>query len=204
MSIYQGANVKINSVKKLTDYKHLNLFSVSYSDREKCKKQWIFSSRSKNLNPLDKNYAALDAAVPDAVVIVPFHVQKKKLVVIKEFRIALGGYHYGFPAGLMDHGENIEMAGKRELCEETGLSVTRILRKSPVVFSSSGMTDESVSLMFVECEGVPTNRFNEASEDIEVIMLSQNDAVQLLSDKQIRFDVKSWIVLNTFASYGVI
>ncbi|MEN8212431.1 MAG: NUDIX domain-containing protein, partial [Thermodesulfobacteriota bacterium] len=95
-------------------------------------------------------------------------------------------------------------AGKRELYEETGLSVTKVLKKSPAVFSSSGMTDESVSLLFVECQGEPTNNFNEESEDIETIMLSQNKAADLLSDTSIKFDVKSWIILNTFASSGVI
>jgi ADP-ribose pyrophosphatase len=197
--ILQGADVKINNVKKLTDYKYLNLFSVNYKDRAKCDKQWTFASRSKRLDPLAKKNTN-----PDAVVIVPFHVQEQKLVVIKEFRISLGGYHYGFPAGLLDKNESIETAGKRELYEETGLSITKILKKSPAVFSSSGMTDESVSLLFVECNGEPTNRFNEASEDIEVKMLSKKNAADLLSDNKIKFDVKSWIVLNTFASYGVI
>ncbi|MCP4763099.1 MAG: NUDIX hydrolase [archaeon] len=191
--------MEINNVKKLTDYKFLNLFSIDYKDRKNCKKQWIFSSRSKDVNPLEKNYTN-----PDAVVIIPFHVQKKKLIVINEFRVSLGGYHYGFPAGLVDKGESIETAGKRELYEETGLSVTKILKKSPAVFSSSGMTDETVSLLFVECDGKPTNSFNEASEDIEVIMLSQQNAADLLCDSKIKFDVKSWIILNTFASHGII
>lgn len=191
--------MEIISVKKLTDYNHLNLFSVNYKDRENCEKKWIFSSRSKQLNPLEKKDAN-----PDAVVIIPFHILEKKLVMIKEFRIALGGYNYGFPAGLLDKGESTETAGRRELYEETGLHVTKILKTSPAVFSSSGMTDESVSLMFAECEGEPTNCFNESSEDIEVIMLSQNNAADLLSDSKIKFDVKSWIVLNTFATYGVL
>jgi len=196
---FQGAAVEINNVKKLTDYKHLNLFAIDYKDRERYEKQWIFSSRSKRLNPLEKNYT-----IPDAVVIVPFHIQKKKLVVIKEFRVCLGGYQHGFPAGLVDKGESIETAGKRELMEETGLNITKILKQSPAIYSSSGMTDESISLLFVECDGVPTNQFNEASEDIETIMLSKDDAALLLSDTTIKFDVKSWIILNTFATSGVI
>ncbi|MCK5836283.1 MAG: NUDIX hydrolase, partial [Desulfobacula sp.] len=91
-----------------------------------------------------------------------------------------------------------------ELFEETGLTVTKVLKKSPAVFSSSGMTDESVSLVFVECDGHPTNRFNEASEEIEVLMLSRDQASDLLSSNKIKFDVKPWLVLNTFASQGVI
>jgi len=191
--------MKINNVKKITDCKYLNLFSINYKDRLNCKKEWIFASRSKQLNPLEK-----EGAKPDAVVIVPVYKQEDKLVIIKEFRLALGGYQYGFPAGLVDSGETVEQAGKRELFEETGLTVTKVLKKSPVIFSSSGMTDESISLLFVECEGQPTNSFNEASEDIEVMMLSREQASDILYNDQIKFDVKSWIVLSTFVSQGVI
>ena len=199
MVFYRGIDMKINKVKKITNCQHLNLFSINYRDRVNCEKEWFFASRSKGLNPLEKDYT-----VPDAVVIVPFHTQEKKLVVIKEFRVALGGHQYGFPAGLVDKGETVEQTGKRELFEETGLTLTRVLKKSPAIFSSSGMTDESISLLFVECEGRPTSRFNEASEDIKIIMLSQKQALDILYNNTIKFDVKSWIVLNTFASWGVI
>lgn len=191
--------MKINNVKKITDCKYLNLFSIDYKDRFNCEKEWIFASRSKQLNPLEK-----EDAKPDAVVIVPFHKQEAKIVVIKEFRLALGGYQYGFPAGLLDKGETVEQAGKRELFEETGLTVTKVLKKSPAIFSSSGMTDESICLLFVDCEGQPTNSFNEASEDIEVMMLSREQASDILYNEHIKFDVKSWMVLATFVSQGVI
>ncbi len=191
--------MKINKIKKITDCRHLNLFSINYKDRKNCEKEWIFASRSTKLNPLEKDYT-----IPDAVVIVPFHIQEKKLVVIKEFRVALGGYQYGFPAGLVDSGETVEQAGQRELFEETGLTLTNLLQQSPAIFSSSGLTDESISLLFVECEGRPTTRFNETSEDIEVILLSRDQASDILGNPLIKFDVKSWIVLNTFVCQGVI
>jgi len=191
--------MKINKIKKITDCRHLNLFSINYKDRKNCEKEWIFASRSNKLNPLEKDYT-----IPDAVVIVPFHIQEKKLVVIKEFRVALGGYQYGFPAGLVDIGESVEQAGQRELFEETGLTLTNLLQQSPAIFSSSGLTDESISLLFVECEGRPTTRFNETSEDIEVILLSRDQACDILGNPLIKFDVKSWIVLNNFVCHGVI
>ena len=109
--------MKINDVKKITDCKHLNLFSITYEDQVNREKQWIFASRSGRLNPLEKDHTK-----PDAVVIVPYHRQEKKLVMIKEFRVALGGYQYGFPAGLVDKGESVEEAGKRELFEETRMN----------------------------------------------------------------------------------
>lgn len=160
-------------------------------------KNWVFASRSNH--PLDR-----EPGMPDAVVVVPFHRQEEKLVLIREFRVALGGYQYGFPAGLVDRGESIVQAGKRELFEETGLEVTRILKQSPAIYSSSGMTDESISLLFVECRGTPSIAFNQASEEIEVLMLSREGAAQLITTPDLKFDVKSWIMLTLFADYGIV
>ncbi len=191
--------MNIKAVNKITNYKYLNLFSVSYEDKKKTEKEWILASRSPNvdLNPEEP-------ITPDAVVVVPFHIKQNKLVIIKEFRVALADYQYGFPAGLLDPGETIDVAGKRELYEETGLNLIKVIKKSPAIYSSSGMTDESVSMLFAECDGEPTNEYNEDSEDIEVLMVSQQDAIKLLGKNHEKFDVKSWLILNTYAEHGIL
>jgi ADP-ribose pyrophosphatase len=191
--------MEICQIEKITDCKHVNLFSIQYRDRAKNIKNWVFASRSQDSDPLNQEKVGADA-----VVVVPFHRQAEKLVIIKEFRVALGGCQYGFPAGLVDKGETIVQAGERELLEETGLAITRVLKQSPAIYSSSGMTDETISLLFVECEGNPSNEFNEMSEEIEVILLSREAAKGLISKPGLKFDVKSWMVLSMFADYGII
>jgi len=196
--------MQIKNVQQITDLRHLNLFLVQYQDKVGKDKNWVFASRSgaHNLDQQDHTRDQSDV-VPDAVVVVPFHTQEKKLVIIREFRVVLGGYQYGFPAGLLDHGEDMEHAGKRELFEETGLNLTRVVRQSPAVYSSSGMTDESVCLLYAECEGMPSDANTEDSEDIAVQMLTREGAGRLLSASDAMFDVKTWIVLQTFAVHGV-
>ena len=189
--------MEILELKKETDFTHLNLFSMRYRDTRDNEKSWVFASRSKNPQPL-----AREISGPDAVVVVPFHPEQQRLVIIREFRVPLGGYQYGFPAGLVDTGEKSVEAAKRELWEETGLTLVKVLRQSPPVYSSSGMTDESVSLVYAECRGEPSTLANEASEDIEVIMLTKTDAASLLNTPDLKFDVKTWIVLSSFAATG--
>ena len=120
--------MNITNLEKITDCQHLNLFSLSYTNKVNDEKEWVFASRLQKPVAVQKG-----TPTPDAVVIVPFHVAEQKLVVIKEFRVVLGGYQYGFPAGLVDKGESVEQAGERELYEETGLAVTKLLKKSPAI-----------------------------------------------------------------------
>ena len=49
------------------------------------------------------------------------------MVIIREYRVPLDGYEYGFPAGLVDNGESLEQAARRELMEETGLRVGELI-----------------------------------------------------------------------------
>jgi hypothetical protein len=58
--------------------------------------------------------------------------------------------------------------------------------------------------LFVECEGKPSTSLNEDSEDIEVLMLTKKDAMELLQDGTVKLDVKTWIVLNNFVSQGAL
>jgi len=191
--------LNILKTRKLTNLPHLNLFRTRYEDRRGEPKGWIFASRQDPPRLVSGKWD-----LPDAVVIVPYHLTQRKLVIIEEFRVALGGYQYGFPAGLVDAGETIEATCRRELLEETGLTLRRILRQSPPVLSSSGITDESVSMVFVECEGTPSNKANEGSEDIQTLFVGQQRARGICLETNRRMDVKTWIVLSSFAQFGVI
>lgn len=184
---------------KLTDLPHLNLYRTHYEDRNGDPRAWVFASRQDPPRLMSGQWD-----IPDAVVIVPYHISRHKLVIIEEFRVVLGGYQYGFPAGLMDAGETVVETCGRELFEETGLSVHRILRQSPPVYSSSGITDESVSMVFVECDGTPSNAANESSEDIRTLFVGKEEAQALCAATDRRMDVKTWVVLSTFAQSGML
>ncbi len=186
--------MKIQKVDKITDLKYLNMFKIAYLDKTGQEKSWELATRSK-----EPKCASGQFSDPDAVVIVPFHQDEEKLVVIKEFRVSLGGYQYGFPAGLVDDGETVMDASTRELFEETGLNLTSFIRISPAVYSSSGMTDESVCMVYAKCNGEPSSAGNTTSEDIETFFVSPSEALQLCENVNNKLDVKTWLVLMSFA-----
>ena len=191
--------MEIKSADKLTDLKWLNLFDVDYLDQDGGHRSWQLASRSRRPKCITGKFN-----VPDAVVIVPFHTAEKKIVIIKEYRVSLAGYEYGFPAGLIDPGETIEQTARRELQEETGLTVTRFLKISAPVYSSAGMTDESVAMVYVECDGQPSTAGNQDSELIEVRLVTRTQALQMCENPALKLDVKAWLVLAGFSEKGII
>ncbi|MFW5901957.1 MAG: NUDIX hydrolase [Thermodesulfobacteriota bacterium] len=189
--------IKIGSVDKKTDYRHLNLYAVNYRDRLGNDRTWYIASRNDPPKCVSNSFG-----VPDAVVIVAHHREQGGLVVIKEFRVPLGGYQYGFPAGLVDPGETIEQACTRELWEETGLSVARFVKTSPPIYSSSGMSDESVVMVYAECTGELSSAGNAASEVIYPFLVTPEEADRLCRHPDCTMDVKTWLVLESYARAG--
>ena len=189
--------MKIKNANKLTDLKWLNLFDISYQDKHGQNKSWEVATRSRQPKCISGRYAT-----PDAVVIVAYHTSENKIVVTREYRVPLADYEYGFPAGLIDNGENIEQAVRRELKEETGLNLTKVIRVSPPLYSSAGMTDESVAMVYIECNGRPSTAANAASELIEIDLVSPAQAADLCSDPNLKFDVKAWLVLVNYSKTG--
>lgn len=153
----------------------LKLHNVQYSNAGGTG-YWTFASRKADPQPGKP-------LVADAVVIVPLlrDGDEIKLVTIKEFRIPLGFYEHGFPAGLYDHNETAEEVARRELREETGLELTKILHISPPVVSSAGLSDESVVYIICECTGEPNTDANEGTEDIHVNILDIQGIANLLA-----------------------
>lgn len=175
----------------------MNMFDVAYQDKNGRNKSWEVATRARQPKCISGRYAT-----PDAVVIVAYHTAENKIVVTREYRVPLAGYEYGFPAGLIDNGESVEQAVRRELKEETGLDLTKVIRVSPPLYSSAGMTDESVAMVYIECNGRPSTAANASSELIEIDLVSPAQAADLCSDPNLKFDVKAWLVLDNYSKTG--
>ena len=189
--------MEIKKADKLTDLKWLNMFEVAYRDKNCRNKSWLVASRARQPKCVSGRFAD-----PDAVVIVPFHTSENKIVITREYRVPLADYEYGFPAGLIDEGERIEQTVRRELKEETGLNLTRVIGTSPPLYSSAGLTDESVAMVYIECNGRPSTAGNTGSESIQVDFVSPSQAARLCDNPALKFDAKAWLVLYNYSKSG--
>ncbi len=174
--------IKILETKPLHKTKFLNLMSTSYKDLTGATKDWVWAQRP--------NETAAVMVVP--TVVTPSGL---KVCLIREMRIPLEDFEWGFPAGLVDKGESIEKAAKRELKEETGLDLVKVIKVSPPGFNSAGMTSEAISVLFCEASGTLSNEGHESSEQIEVYLMSMEEVQALLDDKTKKIGSKAWIIL---------
>jgi ADP-ribose pyrophosphatase len=189
--------LKITRTELLADAEWLRLFRLHYRTKSQVERSWIMATRLPAPRCATGRFEK-----PDAVIIVAYHVHRSKIVVIREYRVALGDYEYGFPAGLVDEGETVAAAAGRELHEETGLKVVRFLRESPPLYSSAGITDESMAMVYVECDGEPSAEASHDSELIDVLFVSPAEAGRLCRDASLKVDAKTWLVLSHFAATG--
>jgi len=184
-------------LNKLTSCKWVNLFEIFYNRKGRAEQTWLMCSRKDN--------PVTDADIADAVVIIALIETKTgtKLVVTKEFRVPIWDYEYGFPAGLIDDGEDIAETIKRELKEETGLELVKIRHISNPVYSSAGLSDESCYMAIVQARGEVSNQWQEPSEDIETILMDVTDIKALLASKN-KVAAKAWGTLYHYALIGKI
>jgi ADP-ribose pyrophosphatase len=191
--------MKIIDATIIAKLKFVTLFAVSYLDRMGNTRHWHMVSRGDQPKCITG-----ERRRPDAAIIVPYHRRENKLVVIKEYRIPVGDYLYGFPAGLLDPGEELAVTAGRELREETGLDLVRVYRHSPAVFSSAGITDETIVMVFAEVEGTPSIRHNADSEEIEVFLMDRQEVQNLLHRNDIVISARAWLAMDAFAQMGQI
>ena len=107
------------------------------------------------------------------------------------------------PGGHRETGEKIEDTAVRELKEETGLDLLDVNNDYTIekTYISPGMTDESIALVFCTCDGELNKDGLEDDEDIEAILVSVEEAKEILKSKE-KMDVKAFLMLQNFVLLG--
>lgn len=128
---------------------------------------------------------------PGAVAIVPL-VGEDQVVLIRNYRIAVGKTLIELPAGTLEPGEDPAVTAGRELIEETGYRAATI-EKLREFTMSPGILNERMYLYLARgLTAGPTAL--EAGEQIETLLVSWSEAIQMVYDGAIE-DAKTLIGL---------
>lgn len=139
---------------------------------------------------------------PDAVCIVPL-LPDGSVLLEREFRYPLNSWCVSLPAGLIDAGESLEEAVARELSEETGYrlrdDIAPAVRPLPQPgFSSTGLTEENVQVVFAQVEAAGKAR-PDSAELIEPFTVARADLRAFLDANQLPIGTRCQLILELLA-----
>ena len=119
---------------------------------------------------------------PGAAAIVPL-TQTGQVILLWQYRHAVGGYLWEIPAGTLDPGEDRETCAKRELLEETGYLADTWHRLGEIV-PVPGYADERIHLYLARGLTRATQHLD-ADEILHVHPVALNDALSMIAGGEI-------------------
>ena len=176
--------INVKDITKLSDQKYVNLYDVHGFNSKGFESHYNVASRAACIEDLKITTRKND---PDGVIIYALYGEKKdKVVIIRQYRYPIDDFVYELPAGLIEKGEDMKEAAIRELHEETGLIFHPIECDKMFTeprFSTVGLTDESVGIIYGYAEGELSSRFTEASEEIQVMVADRTEVKRILQNE---------------------
>lgn len=130
-----------------------------------------------------------------SVGVIPF-LSKDKIVLVEQFRYAVGERLLEIPAGTLHKGEQPLAAAKREIREEIGYAANR-WEKLNIFYPSPGVTDEFVAI-YRAADLKPSKLAADFDEDIKMKVVRISDALRYIKEGRIR-DAKTIIAILLIA-----
>ncbi|KAF4614465.1 hypothetical protein D9613_002886 [Agrocybe pediades] len=128
----------------VSEAKWITLKKIKYADQDGTERVWESAERKT------RRSTGVDGVAVFAVLRSKTNAFPVSTVVIEQYRPPIDKYIIELPAGLVDEGETVEEAGKRELHEETGYIAGKVLQTTPVTVCDPGMTNANMQLVVVE------------------------------------------------------
>lgn len=181
--------MKFLGMEKVRDGKYLKNYELSYENKAGKLKKFEIVSRKELSGPDDLGKRV------SGVSIVAF--QDDKMMLLKEFRLSINREIFNLCAGMLEEGETIEACIARELYEETGLSVKRMISILPPSFSAVGFSDTKTYIAFVEAEGSFEDHTSD-NEQIQAHFYTRQEVKALLFSQE--FSSRSQMAAYFFAA----
>ena len=170
--------MKLIDFKKVKDGKFIKNYELKYLNNEG--KEKIFEIISHN----DYESASEIGQKSSGVSIVALDESLEKMLILKEFRMGVNRQIYNLCAGRMEKGETPEDCIKRELLEESGLELKRVVRILPPSFAAVALSDIKNQIAIVVVKGTPTRKNASANEWIVPDMYSKSEALKLVENEE--------------------
>ncbi|MBD5543014.1 MAG: NUDIX hydrolase [Lachnospiraceae bacterium] len=163
--------MKLLELKKVKDGKYLKNYELTYLNKAGREKKYEIVSRKELHSKED-----LGKGVSGVSIVA---TRGNELLLLQEFRMGINQTIFNLCAGMMEEDETIEKCIRRELYEETGLSVKEIKTILPPSYSAVGISDIKTYIAYVEVEGDFSDHTSE-NEEIAAKFYSKEEIRELL------------------------
>lgn len=179
---------EIRSTETIASGRFLELQRINYVNDDGKELKWEACQRVNRTN---------------AVSIFAIKPGRGTIVLVRQFRAPVGKYCIECPAGLIEDGESALVSAQRELLEETGYTLGRIVENGFAAENSAGLTGElTTPIIALIDETVPRRSQSlDESEHIEILEVPLASLVDFLKEANAKGDMVSGKLL-TFA-YGM-
>lgn len=169
--------MKFKKIEKKYEGRFISMYNAHYETETGNEKIYEMISRDKDIKDLE----GINNDKCDAIVLIMESEDHGKILLSKEYRMAVGGVAINFPAGLIDPGETAEVAARRELKEETGLDIVSITKILPMSYSGVGVTNEKSCCVIGVAKGDFTPSTSD-EEEIEARWYTKEEVRELLTN----------------------
>ena len=108
-----------------------------------------------------------------------------KVILVKQYRYALGEFSYEIPGGVMDAHETDPLeTAKRELREETGYAAAEIIKTATISPNPATQSNLMHCYLATGCEPKHMQELDE-NEEIELVFVTMEELKQLLRENKI-------------------
>lgn len=180
-------------MKKTRDTRYLKNYTLQYTNAEGGEK--IYETVS------NFDYDSPKRLGEQATGVVIIGWKKETLLLCREFRMGVNHFVYNMPAGRLEKGETIEECARRELFEETGLSLVQVYQILPPSYAAPDLSDSSAWVVVAEVEGTLSGNVSdhtEADEWIQPGFYNRQEVAQLLQKE--RFSGRAQMAAYFFAA----
>ena len=166
-------------IEKVFESRFITRYDLEYRTADGNIKRYEAVSRTPDL----RCFEDLRDAPAQAVVLIMHDKSGEKILINKEFRMAIGDHAYNFPAGLIDPGEDYITAAARELSEETGLRLTKVKSVWPISYSAVGIMNERSIVVTGIAEG-DFSPSTSAEEEIEAMWITRDEMKKMIMENE--------------------
>lgn len=188
--------MKITKIEKVETLTYLHTYQIHYKSKNNHDKVWELVSRGDQDRLEEELYQK--KSFTDGAMVFATTEDKNHVVVLKEFRVSANQYVYMLPAGLIDPDEDVAGAAIREFKEETGLTLhPKYIEKER--YTSVGIINEKVNIVYGTFSGVASKAYQEESEDADILLIDKSEAIRILHEEEV--SIRTAMLLQQF--YGI-